>query len=133
MLVFLIDLNYTAAALGFVGLGQMGSPMAVNLMKMNMPIYVYDKNSANMSAFERTTSSIAELAKLSTCIFTMLPNDQIVEEVYLSSNGLLEKCSPNTIFVDCSTVSPSTAKKLSKEAKNKFCVSIDAPVSGGGI
>src|SRR5699024_11575772 len=77
-------------------------------------------------------SDPTELAKRELdIVFTMLPAAQHVRSVYLGENGLLAHGSPNTLFVDCSTIDPHTARDVAAQAQDKGITLIDAPVSGG--
>lgn len=119
--------------LGFVGLGNMGLPMCINLLKSNKEIMAFDtKEVAIAKAQEngiQTVSSLDEIGN-SDCeiVFTMLPGDQAVDAVM---PVLIKNQSPR-IIVDCSTVSPSTSRKWNDVAQqSNGGAMLDAPVSGG--
>tara|TARA_A100001015_G_C15033426_1_gene734573 strand:- start:260 stop:1132 length:873 start_codon:yes stop_codon:yes gene_type:complete len=118
--------------IGFIGLGNMGSKMVINLLKANYEVFGYDID-------ERLTDKllphgIKKLSNLNSMptevdiIFTMLPNGKIVEEVYYN---ILDKYKTETIFVDCSTIDVEMAKNLHKKCESKNLLCLDAPVSGG--
>ncbi|KAL7212564.1 hypothetical protein ACSBR2_015287 [Camellia fascicularis] len=132
---------------GFIGLGNMGSRMANNLIKAGYKVTVYDLNHNVMKLFSErgvlTKDLPSEIAKTSDVIITMLPSSTHVLDVYTGPNGLLS--SGNRLrpwlFIDSSTIDPQTSRKLSvaisncalKEKKDYWetPVMLDAPVSGG--
>ncbi|CAL5411672.1 unnamed protein product [Camellia sinensis] len=132
---------------GFIGLGNMGSRMANNLIKAGYRVTVYDLNHNVMKLFSErgvlTKDLPSEIAKTSDVIITMLPSSTHVLDVYTGPNGLLS--SGNRLrpwlFIDSSTIDPQTSRKLSvaisncalKEKKDYWetPVMLDAPVSGG--
>ncbi|WP_317928877.1 3-hydroxyisobutyrate dehydrogenase [Halioxenophilus sp. WMMB6] len=119
----------------FIGLGNMGGPMAVNLAKAGFTVNAFDLSPAALDAAKSggcepfTDSSAA--AKSADYVVTMLPNGQIVEAVYLGENGLLSVVKPDALVIDCSTVAPENSKKVGEAAEAKGIAFIDAPVSGG--
>jgi 3-hydroxyisobutyrate dehydrogenase-like beta-hydroxyacid dehydrogenase len=117
--------------LGFIGLGQMGLPMAKNLEKSDASMLVFDTKMSSSFSSKSQAKSIADVAQQSDIIFTMLPDDDVVSDVFFSRNGLIQNSRAKTIFVDCSTVSPNLAKKISQDARKHSCSAVDAPVSGG--
>ena len=106
---------------GFIGLGNMGLPMARNLLKAGRRLVVHDLNpavAAPLTAAGATfASSPAEVASAVTgeggAVFTMLHSGAAVREVYTGADGLLSACKPQTLLVDCSTVEPATAREMS--------------------
>lgn len=122
--------------IGFLGLGNMGGPMAQNLLKAGHSVLAFDLSAEAMATIEKAGGELAsdptELAKRELdIVFTMLPAAQHVRSVYLGENGLLAHGSPNTLFVDCSTIDPHTARDVAAQAQDKDITLIDAPVSGG--
>ena len=121
--------------IGFIGLGIMGKPMAKNLIKAGYPLIVYDiapeKVSQLAGAGAQAASSSSEAARASEIIITMLPNSPEVKEAVLGGDGVLEGAKPGTILVDMSSIAPLASKEVSKKAKDKGVVVLDAPVSGG--
>ncbi|MCD6395047.1 MAG: 2-hydroxy-3-oxopropionate reductase [Planctomycetes bacterium] len=121
--------------IGFIGLGIMGKPMAKNLIKAGYPLIVYDiapeKVSQLAGAGAQAASSSSEAARASEIIITMLPNSPEVKEAVLGGDGVLEGAKPGTILVDMSSIAPLVSKEVSKKAKDKGVVVLDAPVSGG--
>lgn len=123
--------------IGFIGLGIMGKPMATNLMGAGYQVTGYDidqdaiKTMAEKGAGR--ASSPKEAAKSADAIITMLPSDQIVEEVATGKAGALEGMSKGAILVDMSTISPSTAMRVAEKLEEKGMEMLDAPVSGGDV
>ncbi|GAA5214763.1 3-hydroxyisobutyrate dehydrogenase [Corallincola platygyrae] len=124
------------SAIGFIGLGNMGLPMAKNLLAAGHQVTVFDLNAAAMAEAEQAGARVAEsaqaLVKGEALVITMLPGDPQVLNLYLSGDqGLLAHADKNTLFVDCSTISAEAAKQVSTTAKSMGVKMIDAPVSGG--
>lgn len=123
--------------IGFIGLGIMGRPMTQNLSKAGYPLVVYDlvpeavKEIVAIGA--KGAGSSAEAAASAETVITMLPDSPDVEAAYLGPGGILEGVKAGTILVDMSTISPSVAIKVAKEAEKKGCTMLDAPVSGGDV
>lgn len=125
------DEAYTNAVVGFIGLGNMGLPMARNLAKKNK-ILAFDTNpdarhAASISIME-VSDTISHLKDCSM-IFTMLPGCQVVDQVMSDLHNVVDH--QNTIIVDCSTVSPTTSRRWHDAWKVNGCAMLDAPVSGG--
>jgi 3-hydroxyisobutyrate dehydrogenase len=121
----------TSKVVGFVGLGHMGSPMAQNLAKAGYDVVVHDMDPVKMREFAKHAKSLSELASTCPRIITMLPNNSIVNNVYLGSDGLIAHAKPSSTLIDCSTVSPGVEEKISKNAVAHKVNFLDAPVSGG--
>lgn len=127
----------TNKKIGFIGTGVMGKSMAANLIKAGYNVAVYNRTKSKaeelieLGAIWKDT--IAEVAKESDVIITMLGYPKDVEEVYLSENGIIESAKENAYLIDMTTSSPKLAKKLYQEAKSKGLHVLDAPVSGGDI
>jgi 2-hydroxy-3-oxopropionate reductase len=123
--------------IGFVGLGIMGKPMATNLMGAGYQVTGYDIDQDAMKAMAKEgagqASSPKEAAESADAIITMLPSDQIVEEVAIGKNGALEGMRKGAILVDMSTISPSTAMRVAEKLEEKGAEMLDAPVSGGDV
>lgn len=123
--------------IGFVGLGIMGNPMATNLMGAGYQVTGYDIDPKAVKAMVEKgvaqASSPKEAAKSADAIITMLPSDQIVEEVAMGKDGALEGMSKGAILVDMSTISPSTAIRIAEKLEEKGMEMLDAPVSGGDV
>lgn len=119
----------------FIGLGNMGLPMAQNLARAGFNVCGFDLAEERMSQLAETggqsAGSVAEAANFADVVITMLPASQHVESIYLGAGGVLEVAQPKTLFVDCSTISPVVARKVATAALKKNFFMIDAPVSGG--
>ena len=117
---------------GFIGLGRMGRPMAANMQRKGFHLIVNDINPDAVEELAllqaRPARSVAEVAKDSDVIFTMLPNSAVVNDIVSGAEGILAHAKPGTIVVDMSTVSPETTDHLAKLAAEKGCSFVDAPV-----
>ncbi len=121
------------ARIGFIGLGNMGLPMAGNLVKAGHRVLGFDLVDSNIEkAVARKVekaSAAAEVAKDADCVITMLPAGKHVLDVW--GGGLLAAAKPGTIFIDCSTIDVASARKAHEMAAKAGMLSLDAPVSGG--
>lgn len=121
--------------IGFIGLGVMGKPMALNLLKAGYSLVVNDISpdpvKVLIQAGAKSSSSPAQIGAQCDIIFTMLPDSPQVEEVVSGKNGILEEAKPGSIIIDHSSIAPLTAIKLAKLASAKGVSMLDAPVSGG--
>ena len=117
---------------GFVGLGKMGTPMAVNIQKAGYPMVVYDiSEGATKPLLEggaRLAGSPAEAARLSEVVFTSLPRPQVVEPVVKGPEGILEGIQPGGIYLDMSTCGPDLVRGLEPLFKQKGAHVLDSPV-----
>jgi 2-hydroxy-3-oxopropionate reductase len=120
---------------GFVGLGIMGRPMALNLLKAGIDTTVYDINAKAVEvlveAGAKAASSPKELAAGSDVVITIVPNDAIVKSLLEAEDGILAGVKPDTIIVDMSSVSPVASKEFAAAAAKHDCPFLDSPVSGG--
>ena len=118
--------------IGFIGLGNMGSKMVANLLEANYEVIGYDINENLVDELVakgiHKASNLNEITDDVDVIITMLPNGEIVEEVY---ENIISKLKPDTLLTDCSTIDVQTAKDLHKMCSEKSLLSLDAPVSGG--
>ena len=123
--------------IGFIGIGNMGKLMSINLLRAGYQLTVYDIREEAMKAPLRLGAKAAknpkEVAQTSDIILTSLPTPEALEEVVLGLNGVLEGARKGSILVDTSTVSPSTIKKIWAKAKYRGLMVLEAPVSGGVI
>ena len=121
--------------IGFIGLGVMGKPMSLNLIKAGYSLVVYDISPGPVNvlihAGAQKAVSPARIGEQCDVIITMLPDSPQVEEVVSGSDGILEGAKPGSIIIDMSSIAPLTAVKLSKLASGKGVRMLDAPVSGG--
>ena len=122
---------------GFIGLGNMGGPMARNLIKAGHELTVFDLSKVAQDQLRMAGANIAqspaELASAANVemVITMLPASQHVRSVYLGQSGILESASQDVLLIDCSTIDPQTAREVAKAALEKGNPMLDAPVSGG--
>lgn len=118
--------------IGFIGLGRMGKPMASNLCRKGFHLTVYDVNAdavAELVSLQANpAASVAEVAKSSDVIITMLPNSAIVSEVVGGSGGIFDNARAGALILDMSTVDPETTDGLAKEAYARKMGYVDAPV-----
>ena len=120
--------------IGFIGLGIMGKPMALNLVKAGYSLSVLEKNSASgelLKAGAGVFKNPKEIAMNCDIVITMLPDSPEVEEVVLGENGVIEGMEKGSLLIDMSTISPGSAVKIYKALLNKGVDALDAPVSGG--
>ena len=122
------------AKIAFIGLGNMGAPMAGNLVKRGHEVRGVDLAKANLEgAAKRGVSAIAsaaEAVKGADAVFTMLPAGKDTIAVY-GKSGILEAASKGTVFIDCSTIDVASARAAHDLAAKAGMLSVDAPVSGG--
>lgn len=122
------------ATIGFIGLGNMGGPMAVNLVKAGHAVKAFDLDAGlverAVKVGARAADSIADVAAAVDAVVTMLPAGAHVRSV-LVAGGALAAASPGSLFIDCSTIDVETARELHTEAEKAGMAMVDAPVSGG--
>ncbi len=118
--------------IGFIGVGNMGGPMARNLLKAGHDVAVYDIDTAAARGVADDgavlADSIAEAATGAACMITMLPAGAHVRDVY---ETLIPAVSAETLLIDCSTIDVATARAVSELAAAQGLAMLDAPVSGG--
>lgn len=123
--------------IGFIGLGHMGHPMVVNLLKSGSTVYVYDVvPDAVRSAVAdgaKATHSIAELVDHADVVFTSVQTGQQVSEICFTHDGLFAHAKPNLLYIDCSSIDIFTTHALHAEADKFHIAMLDAPVSGGVV
>lgn len=121
--------------IGFIGLGNMGLPMAINLLKAGHAVVGFDLMSNQLDAFVvaggKAAPNANAAARDADVVITMLPASKHVEGLYLGENGLLATANPKSILIDCSTISPKVAQAVAGAARAKGFAMVDAPVSGG--
>jgi len=123
------------ARIGFIGLGNMGLPMAQNLIKAGHAVTGFDMVKASVDKLAAASGSaagdIAATVKDAEVVITMLPAGQHVREVFLGANGVLANAKPGALLIDSSTIDVDTARVVAKAAEAKGFAMLDAPVSGG--
>ena len=124
-----------ATSVGFIGVGNIGNPMACNVLKAGFPMTVFDLDPKAMDNLvkggAKAATSAAEVVERSDVVFTSLPASPDVEKAYLEPGGLVERAKAGTILIDLSSVLPSTPRKIEPKAKAKGVGFLEAPVSGG--
>lgn len=113
--------------IGFIGLGNMGAPMARNLVDAGFEVTGFDVSGVTLEGVG-TASSAAEAAHGKDVVVTMLPNGAILESVY---DAIVPASRSGALLIDCSTVDVESAKKAHAAAASAGLLSVDAPVSGG--
>jgi 3-hydroxyisobutyrate dehydrogenase len=123
------------ARIGFIGLGNMGLPMAQNLIKAGHAVEGCDVNAAAVekvvSAGGAAASTVKVAASRADVVLTMLPSGAEVRDVYLSDGGVLASANPGTLLIDSSTIDVDTARSVAAAAEARGLSMVDAPVSGG--
>ena len=127
------------ASIGFIGLGNMGAPMAANLVKAGHGVTGYDLNPAALrtltAAGVKGAGSAAEAAKGADVVITMLPAGEDVREVWLHQGGLIAAVgnanNAKPLLIDCSTIDVDSARAVTAAAAAAGLAMLDAPVSGG--
>ena len=122
--------------IGFLGLGNMGSPMASNLLKAGYQLSVFDLSSSAVAELaEKGAQGCATVDALVAAapdvLISMLPAAVHVKGVYLGENGLITQLTKPTYLIDCSTIDPHSAREVAKAAQEAGHSMVDAPVSGG--
>ncbi len=122
------------ANVAFIGLGNMGGPMAQNQIKAGHTVRVFDLVPAALDAARAAGAGVgataADAAKDADCVITMLPAGAHVRQTFMTG-GIFEAAKKGAIFIDCSTIDVPTARDVIKAAEDKGFAMVDAPVSGG--
>ena len=123
--------------IAFIGLGNMGAPMARNLLKAGHALTVFDLDANAVANLREAGAAVADSARKAAaeadCVITMLPAAAHVRTAYLGADGVLAGVPPGVPLVDCSTIDPATARDLSSAAVARGNPFADAPVSGGTV
>lgn len=123
--------------IGFIGLGVMGKPMAMNLLKAGYPLTVWNRTRSKMEDLVKMGAAPGEspkdVAEKSDVVITMVTDSAAVEAVILGPSGVIEGVRPSMIVIDMSTISPSVTRRIAEKLKEKGVEMLDAPVSGGDI
>ena len=127
--------NNAKPNIAFIGLGNMGAPMAENLLKAGYALSVYDLSAEAMQRLQQAGASVAdspkEAASNAQVVISMLPAGQHVHSVYLGDNGLLAELPKGTLVIDSSTIAAADARVVAEAASKLGIDFLDAPVSGG--
>jgi 3-hydroxyisobutyrate dehydrogenase len=123
--------------IGFIGIGVMGRPMTLNLLKAGYHVTIFARHPEKpevqevLQAGAKLAPSSRAVAIASDVVITMVPNSAQVEEVVAGSQGILEGARKGLIIIDMSTIAPAMSRKLAEAAANQGVHFLDAPVSGG--
>src|SRR6266568_1208859 len=123
--------------IGFIGIGVMGSPMTLNLLKAGHHVTIFARHPEKagvqevLAAGAKQAPSPRAVAMVADLVITMLPNSPEVEEIVTGEQGILAGARKGLIIVDMSTIAPATSRKLNELATTKGASFLDAPVSGG--
>src|SRR5881392_323378 len=124
-----------ATSVGFIGVGNMGNPMASNVLKAGFPLTVFDLHPPAMAnllgAGAKGAASARDVVERTEIVMTCLPASPDVEAAYLEPGGLVDRARPGTILIDLSSVLPSTPRKIEPRARARDVRFLEAPVSGG--
>ncbi len=125
-----------AELIAFIGVGNMGNPMAENLIKAGKKVRVYDVSNKMIEKAKEKKFDIANnindlFSNSPTTVITMLPEGKNSKEVYLDNDGIINKVSKDCLLIDCSTIDIKTSIEIGIKAKEKGIKIVDAPVSGG--
>jgi len=123
------------STIGFIGLGNMGLPMARNLLRAGHQLRAFDVVAANVeravAAKATAAASSAEAAAGAEAVITMLPEGRHVREVWLGPAGVIANAADGALLIDCSTIDVETARAVNQAAGERGLEVVDAPVSGG--
>ncbi len=123
--------------IGFIGIGVMGRPMTLNLLKAGHAVTIYARHPEQpgvqevLNAGAKQAPSPRAVAMASDMVITILPNSPQVEEVVAGPQGILEGARKGLIIIDMSTIAPAVSRKLAQEVSTRGVHMLDAPVSGG--
>jgi 3-hydroxyisobutyrate dehydrogenase len=121
--------------IAFIGLGNMGGPMAVNLAKAGHTVQAFDFSASACAKVREQGVKIAQSAldavRDAQVVISMLPASKHVESLYLGADGLMEQIVAGALVIDCSTIAPATAQQVARAAAGRGLLMVDAPVSGG--
>ncbi len=121
--------------IGFIGLGLMGRPMALNLVKAGFPVTVWNRTASRadelVSAGAKVAASPRELAAESDLLITIVSDPPALEEVLWGADGAMQALRRGSIYMDSSTVSPDLARKIAAACGERGVRFLDAPVTGG--
>ena len=119
----------------FIGLGNMGGPMAINLQRAGYTVQAFDLSADAIAKVRAEGVDVAASARDAVqgaeVVISMLPASRHVEALYLGDEGLIKLIQPGALLIDCSTIAPASAQKVAAAATSQGLQMIDAPVSGG--
>ena len=122
--------------ISFIGVGNMGNPMAKNLMNAGKKVKVFDISKKMIEKAKKNNLEVVEnlddlITKATNIVITMLPEGKNSKDIYLGEKGIINKVSKNCLIIDCSTIDIQTSIEIGKKATSLGIKMIDAPVSGG--
>lgn len=121
--------------IGFIGLGIMGKPMSLNLIKAGYSLVVMDRNPEAVKELQaagaKAAASPKEVAGQADAVITMLPNSPQVKEVVLGENGVIEGIKAGAVVIDMSSIAPLVSREVAAALAKRGIPFLDAPVSGG--
>jgi 3-hydroxyisobutyrate dehydrogenase-like beta-hydroxyacid dehydrogenase len=124
-----------ATRIGFIGLGTMGRPMALNLLEAGHKVRVYNRTRSKMESLviagAEAADSYKDAVSGAAMVITMLSDSPDVREVILGPDGALAGCAAGAVIVDMSTISPSVAAEIAQACRDSGVEFLDAPVTGG--
>jgi 3-hydroxyisobutyrate dehydrogenase len=128
----------TIRKIGFIGIGNMGAPMAGHLVKAGFDVTAYDVRPETLSIFVerhggKAAASLREVAQDADAVITMLPNDKIVREVILGAEGVASALPQGALVIDMSTSDPVATRALAEALTPQGFALVDAPVMGGVV
>lgn len=120
---------------GFIGLGAMGRPMALNLLRKRHEVTIYARRPASLAPLVERGAVVAPtpvaLAADCDAVFTMLTGTSDVQQILLGENGVVHGARPGTVVVDTSTIDPAATRTIAARLGERQVDMLDAPVSGG--
>ncbi len=123
------------AVIGFIGLGNMGGPMAANLVRAGHSVRGFDLSDPALAALAESggtrAASAADAVAGAEVVITMLPAGRHVAEVLTAADGVFARAAPGALLIDCSTIDVATARDMAEQAGSRGFAMLDAPVSGG--
>ena len=123
------------AEITFIGLGNMGLPMAKNLLKANHNVFGFDLVESQMKQFleagGKEEENISSALQKSEIVISMLPSGKHVKGIYLGDDGIINNAPENLLLIDSSTIDVESSREVEKEANERNLNMLDAPVSGG--
>src|SRR5688572_5697406 len=126
--------NMKQQKIGFIGLGRMGTPMALNLTRAGYPVTVYNRTKEKTAPLAQAGAAVVdspgEVAKTSEVTITMLSDSAALQAVVLGPDGLLKSLKPEALLIDMSTVDPKTSRQVAEAVRSQGAYMLDAPVSG---
>ena len=120
---------------GFIGLGIMGKPMVINLIKNDIEVYFYARKKRIIDEISKIGGKFipnpSDISKFTKIILTNLPNTKDVENIVIGKNGIINNLQTGSIVIDMSTISPEGTRYINGKLRERKSYLVDAPVSGG--